>query len=433
MKRILATAVFVSALPALAQNLPMFRGNLEHTGVYDADGVRQFTKIKWKFNAGARVLSSPAIANGTVYVGGLTHQLFAIDQETGALKWKFGTGSAVTSSPAVSGGLVYFGSFDGFFYAVDTATGQLKWKFETRGERRYAFRGVHGLHPSGEVMPDPWDFYLSSPAVAGGMVFFGSGDGHVYALDAATGALKWKARTGDVVHSSPAVSGGTVFVGSWDSFLYAFDAQTGKEKWRFQSGLDPQYGNQVGFQASPAVSSGVVYIGCRDSKVYALDAATGKQKWVFSNNGSWVITSPAVHDGKVYFGTSDTGLVHVLDAATGEKLHTWTRKFPVFASPAVARGVLYVGTFEGKFEAIDLKTRERLWLFQTEASKQNAAQFTNKEGGLDFEHLMPANFIDEMVAGVWRLFTMGSILSSPVVDGNAVYFGSTDGYVYALM
>jgi outer membrane protein assembly factor BamB len=59
-----------------------------------------------------------------------------------------------------------------------------------------------------EAMPDPWDFYLSSPGVRNGVVYFGSSDGDVYALDAGSGVLKWKFHTGDVMHSSPAITDG---------------------------------------------------------------------------------------------------------------------------------------------------------------------------------------------------------------------------------
>ena len=145
-----------------------------------------------------------------------------------------------------------------------------------------------------------------APSWAAGPVYFGSGDGNVYALDAQTGDLKWKFQTGDVVHASPAYADGVVFVGSWDSYFYALDARTGAEKWRFHGGEDALMHNQVGFQSSAAVVNGVVYVGCRDSNLYAIDAATGKEKWRFNNSGSWVISSPAVTQGKVIFGTSDS-------------------------------------------------------------------------------------------------------------------------------
>ena len=50
----------------------------------------------------------------------------------------------MASSPAVAGGVIYFGSYDGNFYAVDAGTGQLKWKFATAGERRFAGNASHG-------------------------------------------------------------------------------------------------------------------------------------------------------------------------------------------------------------------------------------------------------------------------------------------------
>ncbi len=258
----------------------MFRGNLAHTGVYDAAGVPKLSGLKWKFHTGGLIVSSPAIANGLAYVGSTDGNLYAVDLNSGAMKWKFETKARVVSSPAVAGGLIYFSSYDGWFYAVDALTGKLKWRFKNAGERRFAARHIHGALPSAETMPDPFDCYLSSPAVWNGAVYFGSGDGNIYALDAATGALKWKFQTGDVVHASPAIAGGTLFIGSWDSYFYAIDAVSGKEKWRFKTGVDPDIHNQVGIQSSAAVADGTVYFGCRDSHLYALDAITGQKEMV---------------------------------------------------------------------------------------------------------------------------------------------------------
>ena len=269
-------------------------------------------------------------------------------------------------------GVVYFGSYSGRFYAVDAASGKLKWKFQTEGEKRFEGKHLHGSEPAAELMPDPFDFYLSSPALWGGAVYFGSGDGNVYALDAATGTLKWKFHTGDVVHASPAISDGTLFIGSWDSYFYALDAATGKEKWRFKTGEDHDIYNQVGIQSSAAVMDGVVYFGCRDSNFYALDARTGEKKWAFNNKGSWVITSPAVQDGKVYFATSDTAMVYAMDAKTGAPIFSLKfNHWPLFSSPAIAGGMLYIGSHQGKLIAIDLASQKPAWTFETDASRQN--------------------------------------------------------------
>jgi outer membrane protein assembly factor BamB len=418
----------------LAQDAPMFRGNLQHTGVYDSAGIVKFNGIKWKFHTNGRVISSPAVVGGVAYVGSTDSNLYAIDAASGALKWKFATQSWITSSPAVASGLVYFASYDSNFYAVDAATGKLKWKFGTGGEKRYAGKHLHHLEPAAEAMPDTWDFYLSSPSVWNGVVYFGSGDGNVYALEANTGILKWKFQTGDVVHSSPAVADGTLFIGSWDRYLYALDASSGKEKWRFQTGDDPEIHNHIGIQSSPAVVDGVVYFGCRDANVYAVDAATGKQKWSFANDGSWVNNSPVVHEGKVYFGTSIPGILHAVDARTGAALFQLPTGTPVFSSMAIANGMLYMGNFGGKLTAIDLKTQKSTWIFETEGAKQNASAFSNPDGSINFQAVFPSPnlFYDDMVVAVGKLLSMGSILSSPVVVRDTVYVGSTDGNLYAL-
>jgi len=432
-KRLLLLSVLTFCSPLFAQEA-MFRGNPQHTGIYPGPAVPQFTKIKWQFSTKGQVLSSPAIADGSLYVGSSDHFLYALDASNGALRWKFKTAGRITSSPAVSAGLVYFGSFDSNFYAVDAATGQLKWKFATAGERRFAAKHLHGAEPAAETMPDPFDFYLSSPVVASGAVYFGSGDTNIYALDAATGVLKWKFKTGDVVHSSPALSDGTLFAGSWDSNFYALDAATGKEKWRFKTGEDPDIHNQVGIQSSAAVANGVVYFGCRDSKFYAVDAATGKQLWFFSNKGSWVIASPAVIEGRVYFATSDSGLIHALDAKSGAPLFSADNKhWPMFSSPAIAGDTLYIGSHEGKLLAIDLKTQKFAWTFATDGSKENGSTYTKSDGSPKYEAAFFDFFYDDMVSGVQKMMTVGAILSSPAIANGTIYVGSTDGNIYALI
>jgi outer membrane protein assembly factor BamB len=265
--------------------------------------------------------------------------------------------SPATLEPVRNHGLVYFNSYEGNFYPVEAVTGKLRWKFRNAGERRYAATHLHGSLPTGETMPDPFDVYLSSPSVWSGAVYFGSGDGNIYALDAVSGSLKWKFQTGDVVHASPAIVDGKLYAGSWDSYFYALDAVTGRLIWRFKTGEDPAIHNQVGIQSSATVASGVVYFGCRDSNFYALDAASGKQRWVFPNKGSWVISSPVVQAGKVYFATSDTALLHIVDARTGAPVETLNFQWPIFSSPSIAGNLLYTAGQHGKSAAIGWKER----------------------------------------------------------------------------
>jgi outer membrane protein assembly factor BamB len=63
------------------------------------------------------VYSSPAVANGVVYVGSYDKNVYALNAKTGAKLWSYTTGGGVYTSPSVANGLVYVGSDDGNVYA----------------------------------------------------------------------------------------------------------------------------------------------------------------------------------------------------------------------------------------------------------------------------------------------------------------------------
>jgi outer membrane protein assembly factor BamB len=432
----LAAALVAGSLawPAQAGEAPaMFRGNAAHTGVYPAPEVPPAGKLKWRFHTEGAIVSSPAVSGDTVYVGSADHAVYALDRRTGAQRWKFATKGRVSSSPAVVDGVVYVGSYDGRLYALDAATGQPKWTFASEGERRFAATHLHGSEPRAETMPDVFDFFLSSPTVADGVVYVGSGDRHVYALDAADGRLRWKVATAEVVHASPAVADGLVVVGDWDSTLLALDARTGAERWRFQGGRDPDIHNQQGFQSSPAIAEGLVVVGCRDAHLYALDARTGAPRWSVATKGSWVIASPAIRDGRVYFATSDSGLFEVVDAKSGERVFDIDfRHWPMFSSPAIAGERAYIGSHDGRLLAIDLAGREPAWAFETDGAKRAGAAWTKDDGTPAYERAFSDFFYDDMVAGTYRMLSGGAVLASPVVADGLVYAASMDGNVYAI-
>ena len=423
------TCVLIQAVGAQAT----FHGDNARTGVYPGSGPVQPAVVKWRFKTGGAVVSSPAVAEGVVYVGSADGNLYAIDQETGTQKWKFETGEPVVSSPEVANGLVHFLGSDGALYAVATATGTPKWRFATGGEHRFEAKNLHGMTPAAETMPDPMDHFLSSPAIANGVVYFGSSDGKVYAVDALSGVLQWSFATGDVVHASPSIANNTVYIGSWDSYFYALDAQTGQEKWRFKAGDDPAIHNQVGFQSSAAVVGGTVYVGCRDGHAYALDAATGRKLWDYSTSQSWVNSTPAVRDGVVYVGTADTHRFHAIDAKTGRLRFLVDVQALIFGSAAVAGNLAYIGTMDGRLSAIDLTSGKLAWEFRTEASTADSLKLLSATGGFDRGAMRPVfhNFMD-MTVNLARMYSVGAILSSPTIDHGVLFVGSADGFLYAL-
>ena len=428
----LALVLLIVSQSAISQT--MFRGNLAHSGVYDSAGPAEFHNVKWTFHTGAAIVASPAIADGVVYIPSMGGHLYAVDQETGKEKWNFKSSMPIASSPAVAGGLIYFVSSGGALDALDAATGKVKWFLPTEYERKFEAKNLHGYPSAAQTMPDPWDMFTSSPAVANGKVFFGSGDGNVYAADAQTGVLQWKFRTQNVVHASPAVVGNTVYIGSWDSYLYAIDAETGQQKWAFKTGEDPAIHNQVGFQSSPTVVDGVVYVGCRDAHVYAIDAVTGREKWDYPTSKSWVIGTPAVRDGVVYVGTSDSSRFMALDAKTGRLRFNFDAKSYMFSSPALAGDLAYVGDHNGRLYAINIKTGKLAWEFQTDAAKKDPFKILNADGTLNQEVLYAPVFGDfeDMYLAMFKFMSIGAIVSSPVVDKGFVYFGSMDGNLYAV-
>ena len=431
MKRFAVLLGLVFSIPLSAQTT--FHGNNARDGAYSSAGPSKFTGIKWAFKTGAPIVASPAIADGVIYISSLDTHLYAVDQVTGKEKWKFKSALPIASSPAVADGKLFFVSSTGALAALDLATGKPKWVFVADYERRFEAKNLHGYSPKQQTIPDAWDIYTSSPAVYQGKVYFGSGDGGIYAVDAASGLLQWKFQTGNVVHGSPAVVNGIVYVGSFDSRLYALDAETGQQKWVFQGGLDPAVHNQVGFQSSPAVVDGVVYIGSRDAHVYAIDAITGNKKWDYPTSKSWVNTTPAMRDGVVYAGTSDSSRLMALDAKTGRLRFNFDTKAYVFSSPALAGNTVYVGSHNGKLYAIDVTSGALRWSFQTDASKADPMKLLNPDGSLNQDSFTSVfGDFQDMYIDFFRFTTIGAIVSSPAVADGVVYFGSADGNLYAL-
>ena len=274
---------------------------------------------------------------------------------TPTLLWNYTTGGGIGSSPAVVGGVVYIGSYDGKVYALNANNGIQLWNYT-----------------AGATVE-------SSPAVVNGVVYIGSevstvlnGNyfGSVYALNATNGNKLWNYTTGNYynyVESSPAVVGGVVYIGSSEGItpepptfasagnVYALNATNGDKLWNYTTGSN--------VDSSPAVVDGVVYVGSGNGNVYALNASSGAKLWIYTTNG-WVDSSPAVVDGVVYVGSFDSN-VYALNASSGAKLWIYTTGAPVFSSPAVVNGVVYIGSLNGNVYALNATNSHKLWNYTT--------------------------------------------------------------------
>jgi outer membrane protein assembly factor BamB len=330
--------------------------------------------LHWSFPTEGPVLSSPAVANGVVYVGSTDRNVYAINARTGAKLWSFPMPDQVFSSPAVVNGAVYVAArgsvwpINGELYALNARTGTLLWSFPidsyyiddsspavanglvyvgSENNNVYAINARTGA----KVWSFPTDGPLySSPAVANGVTYVASSDKNVYALNANTGAKLWSFPTGGVVNTSPAVANGVVYVGTGygDGKFYAVNASTGAKLWSFSTGVTNER------MCSPTVANGVVYVATEFGKFYALDARTGAKLWSFPmpiGSDTSPVSSPAVANGVVYLASYFN--IYALNARTGILL--WS--FPIstwFSSPVVANGVVYVGSYDYNLYAFDL-------------------------------------------------------------------------------
>jgi len=363
----------------------MFRGDAQHAGVLQTRGVETLGGVRWKFETGGPVRSSPTVSDGVLYVGSTDGRLYAVDASTGEEVWQVDFGSPISSSPAVANGLVLVQSADGVVQAVDARSGTIHWHFET-----------------GDLLPwewgfEGWDVYTSSAVIGGDLVVIGAGDGAVYALDLSTGEQRWRFETDMRIRSTPSIAEGSVYVGSSDGVVYRLGLSDGALQWRYETEGAGLLSADFGFDrksiiASPAVVSGMVFAGSRDGQMYALDQASGDLVWRVSHNVSWAMSSPAIRDGALFSGTSDGLFVHRVDIASGTEAWRLVGAGYTWSSPTLVDNTVYIGDGGGYLRAVDAESGQERWAFQ---------------------------------AG-------GGVYSSPWVEDGSVYFGADDGVVYAL-
>ena len=437
-------SIFFSILIALAflfscTNRPesnqygMFRGNNQHTGIYTSAEVKNNPSLKWKFKTNGYVNSSAAIEGDNLFFGSGDSSLYCVNANDGSLVWKFKTGGAVHSSPAVVNGEVFFGSHDGNFYALNAKDGKVKWTFKTEGEKLFSAKGIHGQLPKDSLFVDEWDFWLSSPAIEGNTIYFGSGDGNFYALNKSDGTEKWKFKTAGIIHSSPALAFGNVYFGGWDTYMHAVNAETGKEVWKYKTPEDTVIYNQTGITSSPVIVDSMLYFGCRDSRVYALDAITGKFIWSKFNDEGWISQTPSVIDNKILYASGSSKRFVALNKNTGDSVYSVDAGTGAFSSPAIVGSTAYYGDFRGSMNARDVATGKLLWAFELPSSREDPFHILNKDFSFNDSLIEIAIRKYKGVKSQVQIFlSRSSILSSPVVKDGVIYFGSTDGYFYAL-
>ena len=229
------------------------------------------------------------------------------------LLWKFKTGGPLYASPVIAHGVLYIGSTDGKLYALDAKAWGIKWVFDAGDAIRY------------------------SAAVFGDRVYFSARNNKVYALDARTGEKLWEFKSKNWMDAPPIVVDNTVYVGAFPSRIYLLNASTGalesvRERTVHIRGIEYGCSNGVfrpvfpehnaklwrdytnGSESYPVSANETVYIGARDGKLHAFDTVSKAQTWVYQLGG-FVEAAPAISDGILYAASGD-GTVYAFSNAT---------------------------------------------------------------------------------------------------------------------
>jgi outer membrane protein assembly factor BamB len=432
-------AFILSAIPlCIAYNAQaqtaIFGKDPQHTGVYYSSfPANMMLTKKWSFKTNGKIFSSAVVADDVIYFGSDDSCLYALDT-VGMPKWKFKSNGRICSSPAVKDTIVYFNNYGARFYAVNNKNGQEIWSFNTDGENPRTGMGLNWSTPKNMVMTDLFDFYLSSPVIADTMIYFGSG-ANVYAINLKNNEMVWKFTAPNIVHSSPAVYDGIIYFGCWDSKLYALDAATGAIIWSYQTGLDPANHGMEGIQSSPTIIDTVVVFGSRDANVYALHAKTGRKIWSTSFGDTWMPSSFAYYNKTLFTGSSEGGGLKALNILNGNIKFATSKNFYItFSTPAIADRTAFVGCMNGSLFAVDINSGTIKCRFDTDGRISDPLNAILDDGSLNPAVFNPVSGtpFEQAVDWVRRLLTAGSILSTPVIDKNVVYFGSADSSFYAV-
>lgn len=296
---------------------------------------------------------SPAIGwagvtgGDTLYLGSMGGRVLALNPmsrrerqvfpDTARGEWQFPQGdqrlTGLYATPLLAGDVLYAGSYEGRVYALEATTGAERWRYPREGAIGPIVGGL---------------------ALSGGMLYFGDADHKVYGLEAAKGELRWSFPTGEKVWGAPVVEGDTLYIGSLDHKLYALDATTGRKRWEFAT--------EGAIASTPLVSGGRVYFGSFDNRFYALDTRDGREIWRFEGAGNWFWTQALLVGETLYIGSLDHKL-YALEATTGRP--RWPSPFMaqglIRTPPIIVEGVLVTASNDGNLYGLDPETGRERW------------------------------------------------------------------------
>lgn len=312
--------------------------------------------------------------------------------------WTFAAEDEIRGSVFYDRGIVYVGSYDNNLYAVNGKDGSFAWKYPSDG-------GVVGR-----------------PAVDHGVLYFGSEDHKLYAISQRSGKLLWNYSTDDPIRCSPIIAEGHVFIGSDDGFLHAVNMTSHRCTWRVDA-ISP-------IRSSPFVTSENVYFGCESGEFFAIDFR-GEVRWRFKAKRA-VTSSPTVADGTVFFSSLDSSF-YALDAKSGWVLWRFHMGKGSISSPCAFEKYVFVGSADNNIYCLDARSGKEIWRFACE-HQVSGSPVVYKENlfcGAADGNIYCLDYRTGKLR--WKYATGGPITGTPLIESDVLYIGSLDHILYSLM
>ena len=308
---------------------------------------------------------------------------------SGKKVWSFGTGNIIESPVVVANGVVYFGSTDNNVYAVNAHNGDRVWSYGAG------------------------DAVQTGIAVAGGAVYASSFEGDLFSLDASSGTKIWSYPAQSVSAASVAVADGTVYTSGLGAIIVALSVSNGTKKWDL--GQDGEGMRGI------ALAGHVVYLGTSGGDVYALHGGGGKVIWSFPANGE-ITSGVAFADGVVYAGSFGQS-IYALNASNGRQAWTYQTGGQVASGIAVANGIVYAASDDGNIYALSTSGGEVVWKLRTSGQVQSGIAVANGTvyAGDSSGNLYAVNARNGHK--IWEYATSAVIESGIAVANGIVYFG----------
>jgi len=315
---------------------------------------------KWQTKLGAAIYAPAAVRDGKAYVGTAGGMFYAVSLADGKFVWAFAAGRPVFGGAAIADGALFFVCDNGLLFKLDRATGKEIWRYDLGDAATPRILPHQVIENSGDF---DFDTSAPTPTIAEGVVYVGSGDGSVHAVDATSGKRVWRAAVKGKVRVTAIVDPTRVIVGTFDNLLYALDRKTGAELLKWDS--------RGPIVTPPTLVDDKLIVGNRNGLLAALNFVTGAVVWRMQLWGSSAESEATPAGGSLFFfGSSDLRRVALMDSKDGRVVWRTDVFGWAWPRPALEGNTLFVSTVGGSpyqmrhlgaLSALDRATGKILW------------------------------------------------------------------------